>query len=77
LPNAFADDTNTTKVLSDQYAIIVATNESKIVKVAFEGETIVRETENADMSIDFESYKKFGITIVYSNWYSMYRNTTL
>ena len=77
LPNAFADDTNTSKVLSDQYAIIVATNESKIVKVAFEGETIVRETENADMSIDFESYKKFGITIVYSNWYSMYRNTTL
>jgi len=77
LPNAFADDTNTSKVLSDQYAIIVATNESKIVKVAFEGETIVRETENADMSIDFESYKKFGITIVYSNWYCMFRNTSL
>ena len=77
LPNAFADDTNTSKVLSDQYAIIVATNESKIVKVAFEGETIVRETENADMSIDFESYKKFGITIVYSNYYSMYKNVAL
>jgi len=77
LPNAFADDTNTSKVLSDQYAIIVATNESKIVKVAFEGETIVRETENADMSIDFESYRKFGLTIVYSNWYCMFRNTSL
>ena len=77
LPNAFADDTNTTKVLSDQYAIIVATNESKIVKIAFEGETIVRETENADMSIDFESYRKFGITIVYSNYYSMYKNVAL
>jgi len=77
LPNAFADDTNTSKVLSDQYAIIVATNESKIVKVAFEGETIVRETENSDMSIDFESYKKFGITIVYSNYYSMYKNVAL
>jgi len=77
LPNAFADDTNTSKVLSDQYAIIVATNESKIVKIAFEGETIVRETENADMSIDFESYRKFGIAIVYSNWYCMYKNVVL
>ena len=77
LPNAFADDTNTSKVLSDQYAIIVATNESKIVKVAFEGETIVRETENADMSIDFESYRKFGLTIVYSNYYCMYKNVAL
>jgi len=77
LPNAFADDANTSKVLSDQYAIIVATNESKIVKVAFEGETIVNETENADRSIDFNSYKKFGLTIVYSNFYSMYKNTSL
>ena len=77
LPNAFADDTNTSKVLSDQYAIIIATNETKIVKVAFEGSTIVRDNENADMSIDFESYRKFGIAIVYSNYYSMFRNTSL
>ena len=77
LPNAFADDGNTSKVLSDQYAIIIATNESKIVKVAFEGDTIVKETENSDDSIEFKCYKKFGCTIVYSNWYSMYRNTSL
>ena len=77
LPNAFADDTNTSKVLSDQYAFVIVTNESKIVKVAFEGETIVRETENSDMSIDFESYKKFGLTIVYSNMFCAYRNTSL
>ena len=77
LPNAFADDGNTTKVLSDQYAIIVATNESKIVKVAFEGDTIVKETENSDDSIEFKSYKKFGLTIVYSNFYCMFRNTSL
>ena len=77
LPNAFADDTNTSKVLNDQYAFVIATNEQKIIKVAFEGETIVKETENSDMSIDFESYKKFGLTIVYSNMYTLYRNTSL
>ncbi len=77
LPNAFADETNASKVLDDQYAIIVATNESKIVKVAFEGETIMKETENSDDSIEFKATKKFGVTIVYSNWFSMYRNTSL
>jgi len=77
LPNAFADDTNSSKVLSDQYAIVVATNEAKIVKIAFEGETIVKETENSDNSLEFKSYKKFGVTIIYSNYYSMYKNSSL
>ena len=77
LPNAFADDTNTSKVLSDQYAIVIATNETKIVKVAFEGQTIVREIENSDDSMEFKAMKKFGVTIVYSNYYSMFRNTSL
>lgn len=77
LPNAFADDTNTSKVLSDQYAFVIVTNESKIIKVAFEGETIVKETENSDDSIEFKAMKKFGMTIVYSNMYSVYRNTSL
>lgn len=77
LPNAFADETNASKVLNDQYAIIVASNEDKIIKVAFEGETIVKESENADDSMEFSAYKKFGITIVQSGYYSMYRNTSL
>jgi hypothetical protein len=77
LPNAFADETNASKVLNDQYAIIVATNEAKIVKVGFEGETIVKESENADDSMEFKCYKKFGVAIVQSNYYSMYRNTSL
>ena len=77
LPNAFADDTNTSKVLSDQYAFVIVTNESKIIKVAFEGQTIVKEIENSDDSIEFKAMKKFGMTIVYSNMYCSYRNTSL
>ncbi len=77
LPNAFADDTNNSKVLNDQYAIVVVTNESKLVKLCFEGETIIKENENSDMSIDFLAYRKFGMAIVYNNMYSMYRNTSL
>lgn len=77
LPNAFADETNASKVLDDQYAIIIATNEDKLVKVAFEGDTIVKETENSDDSLEFKVYRKFGITIVQSGYFCMYRNTSL
>jgi hypothetical protein len=77
LPNAFSDDTNVSKVLDDEYAFIIATNEEKIVKCAFEGETIVKESENEDDSMEFKAYKKFGIAIVHSNYYGMYRNVSL
>jgi len=77
LPNAFADDANLSKVLNDQYAFVIVTNEAKIIKVAFEGQTIVKEIENSDDSIEFKAMKKFGMTIVYSNMYCSYRNTSL
>jgi len=77
LPNAFADETNASKVLDDEYAFIIATNEQKIVKCAFEGETIVKETENSDDSLEFKVYRKFGLAIVHSNYYGVYRNTSL
>lgn len=77
LPNAFADSDNTTKVLNDEYAFVIATNEDKIVKCCFEGETIMKETENSDDSLEFKVYRKFGLAIVHSNYYGMYRNTSL
>jgi hypothetical protein len=77
LPNAYADENNSTKVLDDKYAIVVATNESKIVKVGFEGETIIKETDEADDSMTFQAYKKFGICIVQSNFYGLYKNSSI
>ncbi|MDD4156589.1 MAG: hypothetical protein PHY08_08470 [Candidatus Cloacimonetes bacterium] len=77
LPNAFSDETNASKVLDDEYAFIIPTNEEKIVKCAFEGETIVKETENSDDSLEFKSYKKFGIAIVHNNAFAVYRNVSL
>jgi hypothetical protein len=77
LPNSFTDNTNVTKVLDDEYAFIIPTNEEKIVKCGFEGETIVKESENADDSLEFQCYKKFGIKIVASNAFCVYRNTAL
>jgi len=77
LPNAFSDDTNASKVLNDEYAFIIPTNEEKIIKCCFEGETIVKETENSDDSLEFSAYRKFGITIVHNNAFAIYRNVSL
>jgi hypothetical protein len=77
LNNAFTDETNVSKVLDDEYAFIIPTNEERIVKCGFEGETIVKESENEDDSMEFKAYKKFGIAIVHNNYYGIYRNTTL
>lgn len=77
LPNAFTDETNTAKVLKDEFAFVIPTNEEKIVKVGFEGETRMKDEENADDSLEFQAYKKFGIAIVSSNYFAMYRNTSL
>jgi len=77
LPNAFSDDTNASKVLNDEYAFIIPTNEEKIIKCCFEGETIVKETENSDDSLEFSAYRKFGLTIVHNNAFAIYRNVSL
>ena len=77
LPNAFTDETNATKVLNDEYAFIIPTNEEKIVKCCFEGETIMKETENSDDSLEFKVYRKFGLAIVHSNYFCIYRNVSL
>jgi len=50
LPQSFEDATNSTKVIDPSYAWIIPSGAEKPVKVAFEGQTAVREHENADWS---------------------------
>lgn len=78
LPQSFEDDTNTTKVIDPQYAWIIPTGgNEKPVKVAFEGQTIVREYENRDMSKEIQIYKKMGVAAIITNNICVYRNTSL
>lgn len=78
LPQSFEDNTNATKVLNPKYAWIIPTGSEKPVKIAFEGQTAVREHENADWSREIQTYKKFGVGIFNVNpGICVYKNTSL
>ena len=78
LPQSYEDETNTTKVIDPSYAWIIPTGgNEKPVKVAFEGQTIVREYDNKDMSKEIQIYKKLGVAAIITNNICVYRNTSL
>ena len=79
LPQGFEDETNTTKVIDPGYAWIIPTGaDTKPVKVAFEGGTLIREVDsNADWSKEIQVYKKVGIVALMTNNICVYRDTAL
>jgi hypothetical protein len=77
LPQSFEDETNKVKVIDPAYAYIIPTGAQKPVKVAFEGQTIVRDIDNADMSKEVQVYKKFGVATMITNNICIYNNPDL
>ena len=62
---------------NQQYGYVVASGDERFVKLGMEGQTIVKETENADMSMSINVYKKYGIIILHTNTHGVYKNTSL
>lgn len=78
LPQSYEDETNSKKVIDPAYAWIIPTGgNDRPVKVAFEGQAIVREIENADMSREVQVYKKLGVAAIVTNNICVYVNTSL
>ena len=78
LNQSFEDDTNSTKVIDPAYAWIIPTGgNDKPVKVAFEGQTIVNEFVNRDLSREIQVYKKLGVGAIITNNICVYVNTSL
>lgn len=79
LPQSFTDSTNTQTVIDPQYAYIMPGGNAaeKPIKVALEGNTLVRDVEREDWSTEIQMYKKMGTAIVYVNHFGIYRNTDL
>ena len=77
LPQSFEDETNTTKVIDPSYAWIIPTGADKPVKIAFEGNTIVDEFQNADRSREVQVYKKVGVVAMLANNICAYVDTSL
>lgn len=68
LPQRFEDETNAKKVVDPGYCwIIPSGGDTKPVKIAFEGQTIVDEYTNADRSREVQVYKKVGVVAMMTN----------
>ena len=69
LPQSFEDETNSRKIINPAYAWVIPAGEnSRPVKVAFEGTTHVREvTDNDDWSRDMQVYRKVGVGVMMTN----------
>ena len=78
LPQGLEDETNTRKVIDPGYCYIIPSGaDSKPVKIAFEGGTIVDECVNADRSREIQVYKKVGVTAMLANNICAYADTAL
>jgi hypothetical protein len=77
LPQSFEDESNTKKVIDPSYAYIIPVGADKPVKIAFEGQTLVRELEQYDWSKHIDVYKKIGVGAVVTNNICVYQNTAL
>jgi hypothetical protein len=75
IPQSFTDETNVTKVIDPTYGYVVASGTAKPIKVGYEGQTIIKEVENADMSMEFQVYKKLAVGTVTSNQFGILVNT--
>lgn len=78
LEQGFEDGTNSTKVIDPGYAYVIPTGaDSKPVKIAFEGNTIVDEYVNKDRSREIQVYKKVGVVAMLANNICAYVDTAL
>ena len=78
LPQGFVDETNTTKVVDPGYAWIIPTGaDTKPVKIAFEGDTLVDERKGQDWSREIQVYKKVGVVCMMTNNICVYKDTSL
>lgn len=73
---SFVDETNATKVFDPKYAFLMPSDE-RVVKVAIEGSTIVKDYEHRDGAMEISAFRKFGIAIMaYNNW-AIFENTAV
>lgn len=78
LPQGLEDESNTRKVIDPGYCYIIPSGaDSKPVKIAFEGNTIVDEYTNKDRSREIQVYKKVGVTAMLANNICAYADTSL
>ena len=77
LRQSYTDETNTKKVIDPAYAWIIPGGAEKPVKIAFEGDTMIKEEDNDDWSKSIHFYKKVGVATMINNDICVYKNNSI
>lgn len=77
LRQSFTDETNTVKAIDPSYAWIIPGGTDKPIKIAFEGDTCIKDTDGDDWSKTIDFYKKVGVAAIVNNDICVYRNKSL
>lgn len=74
LPQSFLDETNTATQLDPQMAYVFPTGGEKVVKLVFEGDTIIDDYKCKDRSLEMNVYKRIGVAILTHHNWGVYQN---
>ena len=77
LEQSFVDETNTEKLVDDEYAYIIPAGKEKPVKIGIEGGTLIDEFRLQDGSVEVQAQHMFDVAVVANNYWGIYRNTEL
>lgn len=75
IKNVVTDETNEKFKYSDAYLFVFPQGKESYIKVGFEGESFVKDRENADWTVDFDIAKRVGISVLVNNHIGIYKNS--
>lgn len=77
LPQSFEDEECTINTINPRVAYVMPAGEEKVVKVAFEGNTVIDENKNRDNSYEIQGYKKMAVGIINTKNWGIYQDTSI
>ncbi|KFZ25894.1 MAG: hypothetical protein KQ78_01850 [Candidatus Izimaplasma bacterium HR2] len=77
MPQSYVDETNAVKVFDPQLAYIIPAGREKIVKVLFEGQTVVEEITNRNRTREIAATKRIGVAVLFNNHFAILKNSSL
>lgn len=77
IKNPVSDGSNESFKYDDSCLFIIPQGKEAFVKVGFEGDSFVKDRENADWTVDFDIAKRVGVAVLVTNHMAIYKNTSL
>ena len=77
LAQSFSDDTNTETLVNDEYCYIMPAGSEKPVKIAFEGDTYIRNFSDSVLSQEISLEQMFSVCVISHNNWAIYRDSSL